>query len=74
MKTLNIIQTLSKIGRILSKIVFVCCVVAFSVCAVSLALLPFGFEMIEIGDVTIKGLLNRFGDSEVSISLIYATV
>lgn len=74
MKTLIIIQTLSKIGRILSKIVFVCCVVAFSVCAVSLALLPFGFEMIEIGDVTIKGLLNRFGDSEVSISLIYATV
>lgn len=74
MKTLNIIQTLSKIGRILSKIVFVCCVVAFSVCAVSLALLPFGFEMLEVGDVTIKGLLSRFGGSEVSISLIYATV
>ncbi len=74
MKTLNIIQTLSKIGRILSKIVFVCCVVAFCMCAVSLALLPFGFEMIELGGVTINGLLSRFGDSEVSVSFIYAAV
>lgn len=37
MKTLNTIQTLSKIGRILSKIIYICCIVGFCGCIVGIA-------------------------------------
>ena len=36
MNTLKTIQTLSKIGRILSKIVYICCVVGFCGCIIGI--------------------------------------
>ena len=53
MKTLNTLQTLSKIGKILSTVVFVICIVGGCLCVagiVSLLVIPEGFK---IGDVTI---------------------
>lgn len=37
MKTLNTIQTLSKIGKILSKIIYICCIIGFCGCIVGIA-------------------------------------
>lgn len=63
MKTLNTIQTLSKIGVILSKIVFICCLIGVIGCAVGMAFLPFADTGIfKLGGMTIHGLIvNRVG-------------
>ena len=69
MKTLNTIQKLSKIGRILSKIIFIFCLVGGILCAVGilcLALIPDGFK---IGEVTIRGLIESKAD--VSLGTCY---
>lgn len=63
MKTLNIIQTLSKIGKILSKIAHIFCIVGAVGCAAGMASLPFADTgALKIGGVTIHGLIvNRAG-------------
>ena len=57
MKTLKTIQTLAKIGRVFSKVIFILCLVGAIGCAagiISLAVIP---ESIKIGGVTIHGLI-----------------
>ena len=63
MKALNTIQTLSKIGKILSKIIYICCIIGAVGCAVGMVSLPFAdTEILKIGGVTIHGLIiNRAG-------------
>lgn len=63
MQSLQTIQTLSKIGKILSKIVFILCIIGASCCAVGMASLPFADTGIfKIGGVSIHGLIvNRAG-------------
>lgn len=63
MKTLNTIQTLSKIGKILSKIIYICCIIGVAGCVVGIVSLPFADSGIfKIGGVTIYGLIvNRAG-------------
>lgn len=63
MNTLNTIQTFSKIGRILSKLVYICCVIGAVGCAVGMASLPFADSgILKIGGVTVYGLIvNRAG-------------
>jgi len=59
MKTLKTLQTLSKVGRILSTVVFVICIVGGCLCVagiISLLVIPEGFR---IGDVTIQGLIRE---------------
>lgn len=62
-KILNTIQTLSKIGKVLSKIVYICCVIGAVGCAVGMACLPFADTgILKLGGVTISGLIvNRAG-------------
>ena len=57
MKERNTIQTLSKIGKILSKIIFVCCIVGFCLCVVGAVGVATGFDAIDLGDVTVQGLV-----------------
>lgn len=58
MKTLNTIQTLCKIGKILSKIAFIFCVIGAVGCAAGVASLPFADTgVFNIGGVTIHGLI-----------------
>ena len=59
MQSLKTIQTLSKIGKILSTIVFVFCIVGFCLCVVGAVGAALGFDAVEIGDVTIKGILQE---------------
>lgn len=63
MKTLNTIQTLSKIGKVLSKIAHIFCIIGAVGCAIGMASLPFADTgILKIGGVTIYGLIgNRAG-------------
>lgn len=57
MKELNTIQTLAKIGKILSQIIFVCCIVGFCLCVAGAIGAAVGFDAIQLGKVTIQGLV-----------------
>lgn len=60
MKSLKTIQTLSKIGRVLSKIAFILSFIGFGGCAVGLLSLGFGSENVfKIGGVTLHGLIDN---------------
>ncbi len=63
MKTLETIQTLSKVGKIFCKIIYICCIIGAAGCVVGIVSLPFADTgMIKIGGVTIYGLIvNRAG-------------
>ncbi|MBQ1820622.1 MAG: hypothetical protein II117_03355 [Clostridia bacterium] len=57
--TLKTLQTLSKIGKVFSIIVFIFCIIGAVGCVlgiIGLAFIPEGFK---IGDVTIKGLVEK---------------
>jgi len=72
MRTLNTIQTLAKVGRILCKIVFILTLIGVIGCVagiVSLQLIP---ESIRIGEVTVRGLIER--TAEISIGTCYAAM
>ncbi len=72
MKTLKTLQTLAKIGRILSTVAFVLCIVGGIGCIlgiISLAIIPEGFK---IGNVTIQGLISK--EAEVSMATCYAAM
>lgn len=57
MKSLNTIQTLAKVGKIFSKIIYICCIVGFAGCAVSTLAMLVGAETLKIGGVTIESFL-----------------
>ena len=58
MKSLQTIQTLSKLGKVLSKINYIFCMIGAIGCAVGLASLPFADQGIfKIGGVSIHGLI-----------------
>lgn len=57
MKTLNTIQTLSKIGKILSKIVYICCIVGFCGCVVGIIAMLIGAEAVKLGGLTLRSVL-----------------
>lgn len=65
MKSLNTIQKLSKIGKVLSKIVFIFSIIGIFGCIVGLLSLNLGKGgMIKIGGVTLHGLISEeFGYS-----------
>ena len=56
-KTLNTIQTVSKIARILSTVGYVCCLVGAILCAAGILSLRFIPEGFKIGGMTIQGLM-----------------
>ena len=56
MKSLNTIQTLSKIGRILSRVAFILAVVGFCGCIAGVLSLSLGAgNLIKLGGVTLHG-------------------
>ena len=72
MKTLKTIQTLAKIGKILSKIVFIFCIVGGIMCVVGiagLALIPEGFK---IGGTTVHGLVEE--SAKISMGTLYTAM
>lgn len=69
MNTLKTIQTLAKIGKVFSKIIFVCCIVGFCGCIVSLA---FGAETFKLGGVTIHSMIEN--EAGMSLPTLYASM
>lgn len=72
MKTLKTIQTLSKIGKIISKIIFIFCLIGGIGCIVGiigLALIPDGLR---IGGVTIHSMIEK--NAEISMGTCYAAM
>lgn len=72
MKTLKTIQTLSKIGKIVSKVVYICCIVGFSGCIFGIIALAVGADVVKIGGVTLDVLLKR--EADVSLSTLYTVI
>ena len=72
MKTLNTIQKLSKIGKVLSKIIFIFCIVNFCVCIVGILGMVFGAPTLKIGGVTLESILNT--EAEVTVGTVYAAM
>lgn len=73
MKSLNTIQKLSKIGRILSKIVFVASAIGFFGCIVGLVSLNLGNgSLIKIGSTALRNLIDS--DYGYNIKSITATL
>lgn len=59
MKSLNTIQKLSKLGRVLSKIAFIFSVIGFCGCIAGLISLRFGNgSLLKLGGVTLHGLIS----------------
>jgi len=72
MKTLKKIQTLSKIGKIISKILFIFCLIGGIGCFVgiiSLAVIPDGFKL---GGVTIHSMIEK--NAEISMGTCYTAM
>ena len=62
MKSLNTLQTLSRLGRVLSKIAFVCSLVGFCGCIAGIVSVVVQDEnVIRIGGVTLHGILEKTG-------------
>lgn len=72
MKTLNTIQTLSKIGKVLSKIVHICCIVGVCGCGVGIVAMLVGAETLKLGGVTLHSILET--EAGVSTGTIWAAI
>lgn len=71
MKTLKTIQTLARIGKILSKICFILSLVGAGICIVGLICLPLGGEeILKIGGITLHGLTGVNADEGVRIAAV----
>ena len=72
MNTLKTIQTLAKIGKVFSKIIFVCCIVGFCGCIVGIVSLAFGAETFKLGGVTIHSMIEN--EAGMSLPTLYASM
>jgi hypothetical protein len=72
MNTLKTIQTLAKIGKVFSKIIFVCCIVGFCGCIVGIVSLALGAETFKLGGVTIHSMIEN--EAGLSLPTLYASM
>ncbi len=72
METLNIIQKLSKIGKVLSKIMFIFCIIGFCGCIVGILSMALGAPTLKIGGVTLESILNT--EADVTVGTVYAAM
>ena len=72
MKTLNNIQKLSKIGKVLSRIVFIFCIIGFCGCAVGILSMAIGAPTLKIGGVTLESILSI--EAGVTTGTVYAAM
>ena len=72
MNTLNVIQKLSKIGKVLSKIIFIFCVIGFCGCVVGILSMALGAPTLKIGGVTLESILSM--EAGVTAGTAYAAM
>ena len=72
MNTLKSIQTLAKIGKVFSKIIFVCCIVGFCGCIVGIVSLALGAETFKLGGATIHSMIEN--EAGLNLPTLYASM
>ena len=73
MKSLQTIQTLSKIGKIIGKIVYICCMVGFIACAVGIVAISIGGNTFFSNDTALNdGLHNEAVSIGAALSTLIA--
>ncbi len=72
MKTLNTIQTLSKIGKVISKIIYICCIVGFCGCVVGIVAMLIGSRAANMGGETLQSLL--FSEAGIGVGTIWTAI
>ena len=72
MNTLKTIQTLAKIGKVFSKIIFVCCIVGFCGCIVGIVSLAIGAEAFKLGGVTVHSMIEN--EAGMNMPTLYASM
>lgn len=72
MKTLQTIQTLSMIGKVLSKMISIACIVGMAGCAVGVVAVSLGGEVLKFGGMTLHGILEAEGS--ISIGTVWAAI
>lgn len=73
-KSLLTLKKLANIGKIISKIVYICCIVGTIGCAIGLVTLIIGSTALSIGGVTIHGLVDYTGPSNLAIPNVAAAM
>ena len=74
MSSLDKIQKLSKLGKILCSIVFVFCVIGIIGSVVGIAFLAAGVDAIHIGGVTLKSIVQTNSGTSIETANIYMAV
>lgn len=72
MKTLKTIQTLSKIGKIFSKIISIFCLIGIGGCVVGMLAMGIAQESIKLGGVTLHSILET--EAGISTGTIWAAM
>lgn len=72
MRSLGIIQTLSKIGKIISTIVYVCCIVGAICSLVGLVCVPIMDKALELNGTTFYSFIHT--EADISLGTVYATL
>lgn len=72
MKTLNTIQTFSKIGKIFCKVINICCIVGIVGCVVGIIAMAFGSNVLKIGGVTLHSLMET--EAEIKMETVYSSI
>ncbi len=70
MKSLKIIQTLAKIAKIISKVLFICCIVGACGCVVGMIALAFGVQEMKIGERSLEIILME--EANTTVNTLYA--
>ena len=71
MNSLKAIQTIAKVARILSKIIYICCIVGACGCVVGIISLSLGAGALKFGGVTFESLIkNNSGYSKSTMYLV----
>ena len=73
-KSLQTIQNLNKLGKVLSKIVFICCLVGAIGCIIGIASVALigTDEVLKIGGVSIRGLIEK--EADMNITTLYVAM
>lgn len=72
MKTLNTIQTISKIAMIVCKVISVLCIVGFCLCIVGIVSLAVGAPAMQFGGVTFESMMQH--NTEMTTGSLYAVM
>lgn len=65
--TLKIIQTISKVGKIISKIVYICCIIGFCGCAIGIIAFACGAQILKFGGASIEEWLEKSQTNSASV-------